>query len=681
MPEKSVAAAEFSDLPRLGEGGRFVDNGDGTVIDTATGLMWMRPALGQSWNGITTIGVPKKYGLEEAKKITHNFAGFQDWCLPTIDELSSIVNHAYHSPTININVFPNSPEGSFLSKTDFEEEYIGKSVWEVNFINGEIVHGNIFLGGFVRLVRKEQKNSPVLKEGVSDNGDGTITDQSTGLTWMCCAIGQTWSGGFCSGEPGLYTWDEAKELCSDFAKNNSWRLPTLGELNTILNRSSKTLCSIPGTRSEEYWTSTQFFDDEGSGRTIDFSNGRTGHSYSKSKGCIVRLVSGSVSKGALFGEERCYTENGHGKSFSLNLSKFGSGEGDVLPFIDQNKLPGGEKIKIFAKASEGSVFMGWSGDISEANSTCVFVLDSDKSIIANFIKPSIPDLEISLSFDSAESANMKNGSDAFILYFSIANKGKKQVRVELPLASYITQHGEEFEQDVWLSGLINGLQGATIRAGTFRKVGLVFYKEKLKSITTGDQVQVLISQSNPAQRFSFTFRCTDQASRNFTLIDAKLEEVPGSETELVVTPLETAEVLAAPAEIAELRQRIALLESGLSEVQRELAALRAAPPTVFVTSQPEPALSESPPSQTLPQVLAWLATQQRVSVAALRNLLLPLDLLPSALIDEINERALDMLGEPALEDQDDEILVIQEVLAEILTDWDALTVSPDPDKE
>lgn len=74
--------------------------------------------------------------------------------------------------------------------------------------------------------------------------------------------------------------------------------------------------------------------------------------------------------------------------------------------------------------------------------------------------------------------------------------------------------------------------------------------------------------------------------------------------------------------------------------------------------------------QTLPQVLAWLATQDRVSVATLRSHLLPLDLLPGAVIDEINDRALAATGDPALEEANDEILVAQAILAEVLSNWD-----------
>ncbi len=63
----------------------------------------------------------------------------------------------------------------------------------------------------------------------TDNGDGTVTDSKTGLTWMRCAMGQTWSGTTCTGWDGMYTWDQARTLNTTFAGHSDWRLPTIRE--------------------------------------------------------------------------------------------------------------------------------------------------------------------------------------------------------------------------------------------------------------------------------------------------------------------------------------------------------------------------------------------------------------------------------------------------------------------
>ncbi|MFI3195613.1 MAG: hypothetical protein QX195_07310, partial [Methylococcaceae bacterium] len=43
----------------------------------------------------------------------------------------------------------------------------------------------------------------------TDNGDGTVTHQQTGLTWMRCALGQTWTGTTCSGTIKRYPYATA----------------------------------------------------------------------------------------------------------------------------------------------------------------------------------------------------------------------------------------------------------------------------------------------------------------------------------------------------------------------------------------------------------------------------------------------------------------------------------------
>lgn len=46
----------------------------------------------------------------------------------------------------------------------------------------------------------------------SDNLDGTVTDPTTGLTWMRCSMGQTWDGTTCTGTASTYTWDQSNAL-------------------------------------------------------------------------------------------------------------------------------------------------------------------------------------------------------------------------------------------------------------------------------------------------------------------------------------------------------------------------------------------------------------------------------------------------------------------------------------
>jgi hypothetical protein len=76
----------------------FVDNGDGTVTDNASGLMWTKD---DSLSGLT---------WEEAlawaeQKNTENYLGYSDWRLPNIKELQSIVDYSGTYPAIDQTYF------------------------------------------------------------------------------------------------------------------------------------------------------------------------------------------------------------------------------------------------------------------------------------------------------------------------------------------------------------------------------------------------------------------------------------------------------------------------------------------------------------------------------------------------------------------------------------------------
>lgn len=66
------------------------------------------------------------------------------------------------------------------------------------------------------------------------------------------------------------------------------------------------------------------------------------------------------------------------------------------------------------------------------------------------------------------------------------------------------------------------------------------------------------------------------------------------------------------------------------------------------------------------QIALWIANKHSCALPELRNYLLPLDLLPSAVIDGINELALDLTGELALLEDGDIVIVQREVLLQVI---------------
>jgi len=92
----------------------FIANGNGTTTHTKSGLMWKRCSEGQTWNGTTCTGVASTFtwnlALQQAQTVnTASFAGFSDWRVPNLKELSSIVERQCRAPAVNISVFPATP--------------------------------------------------------------------------------------------------------------------------------------------------------------------------------------------------------------------------------------------------------------------------------------------------------------------------------------------------------------------------------------------------------------------------------------------------------------------------------------------------------------------------------------------------------------------------------------------
>ena len=75
--------------------GPYVDNGDGTVSDLGTGLMWQ-----QSDDGVYRTW---KEALAYCENAT--LAGYSDWRLPNIRELETIVDDTCYNPSIDTNYF------------------------------------------------------------------------------------------------------------------------------------------------------------------------------------------------------------------------------------------------------------------------------------------------------------------------------------------------------------------------------------------------------------------------------------------------------------------------------------------------------------------------------------------------------------------------------------------------
>jgi Protein of unknown function (DUF1566) len=97
---------------------RFVVNVNGTVLDTKTQMLWKQCIEGLSGVNCadgTAIFFTWKSAFDHSAVIS--FGGFNDWRVPNIKELESIVERSCFNPSINERIFPNTPSNVYWSSS------------------------------------------------------------------------------------------------------------------------------------------------------------------------------------------------------------------------------------------------------------------------------------------------------------------------------------------------------------------------------------------------------------------------------------------------------------------------------------------------------------------------------------------------------------------------------------
>ena len=233
----------------------YTDNGDGTVTDNITGLMWQKtPDL--DGNGVIDYDDKVTYDEAAALAGSINTGGYNDWRLPGIKELYSLIdfngvdpsgyegtNTSGLTPFIDTGFFDFGYGDTNAGERIIDAQYAtstlyvsttandgGRTMFGVNFADGRIKGYGLSIQGndkkfYVMYVRG---NTSYGQNSFTDNGNGTVTDGATGLMWAQndSAEGLNW-------EEAL-AWVQSKNA-ANYLGYSDWRLPNVKELQSIVD--------------------------------------------------------------------------------------------------------------------------------------------------------------------------------------------------------------------------------------------------------------------------------------------------------------------------------------------------------------------------------------------------------------------------------------------------------------
>ncbi|MCB2224962.1 MAG: DUF1566 domain-containing protein [Actinobacteria bacterium] len=375
--ETGVIACPGEGEPFYGQDGtydgarpQYVDNGDGTVTDLVTGLMWQQDP-----------GDKMTYAEAAAGAGSFTLAGYDDWRLPTIKELYSLIDFGGTDPSAcrtddGCGAVPFIDDEAFaFSYGDPSTERLIDSQWAtatiydgttmggnttmfgVNFADGRIkgypieeLHGEA-KGFFVIYVRGGDGYG---ENDFADNGDGTVSDLATGLMWQ-------------QGDSGAgMEWAEALEYCEalDTAGYDDWRLPDAKELQSIVDYGRGPQST--GTAAIDPVFEATPITDEGGGTDWGFYWTGTTHASTSSGASAVYVAFGEALGWMQVGGDTVL-QDVHGAGAQRSDPK--TGDASEYPF---GHGPQGDVIRIdnmvrCVRGGDAAATSGTTADVAQAS--------------------------------------------------------------------------------------------------------------------------------------------------------------------------------------------------------------------------------------------------------------------------------------------------------------------------
>lgn len=439
------------DAQQPGQAPRYGAIVEGTVTDQVTGLVWQHsPDLNQDG----TINAQDKRTLTQALSYCEalNLGGFTDWRLPDITQLYSLIEFSGTDPsgysgtsTSGLKPFLDTSRFAFgygdtaAGERIIDAQYAsstryvattagdgGNTLFGVNFADGRIKgYGLQNPSGqektfYVRCVRgaTDYGHNQFL-----DHGDGTISDQASGLMWARddSGAGLDWAAAL--------DW-VAHQNAAQYLGHDDWRLPNAKELQSLVDysRSPATTQSAaidPRFNTSAivneagqpdfpaYWTSTTHANTMqvpgayavylAFGRAMGYMNntwvdvhGAGAQRSDPKQGHPDAYPTGHGPQGDAIRIEnharlvRNDSSPASATRFNVNVTTNGSGTLSSDPAGLQcsstcsASFVNGASVTLKATPASGYTFSGWSGDCTGSATTCILSMTTHRNVSATF---------------------------------------------------------------------------------------------------------------------------------------------------------------------------------------------------------------------------------------------------------------------------------------------------------
>ena len=234
------------------------------IKDNVTGLIWEAKTTDggirdkdklytKLTNGLSTDVYTFIAGVNAS-----NLCGFNDWRLPTRDELLGLVDYSS-------TVAPRAQLGNTgLDKhwTSTSAPGYSQSSYYVDFTWGDSAIYDHSYPQRARLVHgTAQTGARSIVSTVaygSDAANNTVSDTRSGLQWRRCEEGRTWNGSICTGTVSYFSTHESALAYAQ--SKPGWRLPNIKELASLTDLSARPAALDPtvfsADQSNYHWAST-----------------------------------------------------------------------------------------------------------------------------------------------------------------------------------------------------------------------------------------------------------------------------------------------------------------------------------------------------------------------------------------------------------------------------------------